>query len=223
MSTINIAIDGPAGAGKSTIAKMVSAKLGYIYVDTGALYRTIALFITENNISDEDIEGSLENADVSLKFIDGTQRVFLGDRDVSDRIRTPEISMAASRTSAIPAVRAYLFGTQQKIARENNVIMDGRDIGTVVLPNADVKIFLTASAEERADRRFKELSEKPDCPSYEEILKDIIQRDYQDMNRETAPLRQAEDAVLVDTTKLNLEESADKIISIIKEKTGGGK
>lgn len=223
MSTINIAIDGPAGAGKSTIAKMVSAKLGYIYVDTGALYRTIALYITENNIPDEDIEKSLENADVSLKFIDGAQRVFLGGRDVSDLIRTPEISMAASRTSAIPAVRAYLFGTQQKIARENNVIMDGRDIGTVVLPDADVKIFLTASAEERASRRFKELSVKPDCPDYEEILKDIIQRDYQDMNRETAPLRQADDAVLVDTTKLNLEESADQIISIIKEKTGGGK
>lgn len=223
MSTINIAIDGPAGAGKSTIAKMVSAKLGYIYVDTGALYRTIALYITENNIPDEDIEKSLENADVSLKFIDGAQRVFLGGRDVSDLIRTPEISMAASRTSAIPAVRAYLFGTQQKIARENNVIMDGRDIGTVVLPDADVKIFLTASAEERASRRFKELSVKPDCPDYEEILKDIIQRDYQDMNRETAPLRQADDAVLVDTTKLNLEESADQIISIIQEKTGGGK
>ncbi|MBP3310457.1 MAG: (d)CMP kinase [Ruminococcus sp.] len=223
MSTINIAIDGPAGAGKSTIAKMVSAKLGYIYVDTGALYRTIALYITENNIPDEDIEKSLENADVSLKFIDGAQRVFLGGRDVSDLIRTPEISMAASRTSAIPAVRAYLFGTQQKIARENNVIMDGRDIGTVVLPDADVKIFLTASAEERASRRFKELSVKPDCPDYEEILRDIIQRDYQDMNRETAPLRQADDAVLVDTTKLNLEESADQIISIIKEKTGGGK
>lgn len=223
MSTINIAIDGPAGAGKSTIAKMVSAKLGYIYVDTGALYRTIALYITENNIPDEDIEKSLENADVSLKFIDGAQRVFLGGRDVSDLIRTPEISMAASRTSAIPAVRAYLFGTQQKIARENNVIMDGRDIGTVVLPDADVKIFLTASAEERASRRFKELSVKPDCPDYEEILRDIIQRDYQDMNRETAPLRQADGAVLVDTTKLNLEESADAIISIIKEKTGGGK
>lgn len=223
MSTINIAIDGPAGAGKSTIAKMVSAKLGYIYVDTGALYRTIALYITENNIPDEDIEKSLENADVSLKFIDGAQRVFLGGRDVSDMIRTPEISMAASRTSAIPAVRAYLFGTQQKIARENNVIMDGRDIGTVVLPDADVKIFLTASAEERASRRFKELSVKPDCPDYEEILRDIIQRDYQDMNRETAPLRQADDAILVDTTKLNLEESADQIISIIKEKTGGGK
>lgn len=220
MSTINIAIDGPAGAGKSTIAKMVSAKLGYIYVDTGALYRTVALYITENNIPDEDIEKSLEKADVSLRFIDGTQRVFLGDRDVSDVIRTPEISMAASRTSAIPAVRAYLFETQQKIARENNIIMDGRDIGTVVLPNADVKIFLTASAEERANRRYKELAEKPDCPPYEDILKDIIQRDYQDMHREIAPLKQAEDAVLVDTTELNLEQSAEAIVKVIREKTG---
>jgi cytidylate kinase len=218
MKNINIAIDGPAGAGKSTIAKMVSRKLGYIYVDTGALYRTIALFITENNIPDDKIEESLPKADVSLRFIDGAQRVFLGDRDVSGLIRTPEISMAASRTSAIPAVRAYLFGTQQKIARENNVIMDGRDIGTVVLPNADVKIFLTASAEERANRRYKELAEKPDCPTYEEILADIIKRDYQDMHRETAPLKQAEDAVLVDTTHLNLEESADAIISVINEK-----
>lgn len=220
MSSVNIAIDGPAGAGKSTIAKMVSSKLGYIYVDTGALYRTAALFITENNIPDEEIEKSLESADISLKFIDGTQRVFLSEKDVSDFIRTPEISMAASRTSAIPAVRAYLFETQKKIARENNVIMDGRDIGTVVLPDADVKIFLTASAEERANRRFKELSEKPDCPPYDDILKDIIQRDYQDMHRETSPLKQADDAVLVDTTKLNLEESADEIIRIINEKIG---
>ena len=218
--TINIAIDGPAGAGKSTIAKMVSKKLGYIYVDTGALYRTIALYITENGIEDEDVEKSLPAADVSLTFIGGEQRVFLGDRDVSELIRTPLISMAASRTSALPPVRAYLFETQQKIAQENNVIMDGRDIGTVVLPNADVKIFLTASAEERANRRFKELSEKPDCPPYEEILEDIIQRDYQDMHRETAPLKQAEDAVLVDTTHLNLEESAAEIVRIITEKTG---
>ncbi|MBR4627360.1 MAG: (d)CMP kinase [Ruminococcus sp.] len=220
MKNINIAIDGPAGAGKSTIAKMVSKKLGYIYVDTGALYRTIALYITENNIPDDKIEEALPGADVSLRFIDGTQRVFLGDRDVSGLIRTPEISMAASHTSAIPAVRAYLFGTQQKIAAENNVIMDGRDIGTVVLPNADVKIFLTASAEERANRRYKELAEKPDCPSYQEILDDIIKRDYQDMHRETAPLKQAEDAVLVDTTHLDLEGSADAIIRVITDKIG---
>lgn len=217
--SVNIAIDGPAGAGKSTIAKMVSAEMGYIYVDTGALYRTIALYITENGIADEDIEKSLENADVSLKFIDGAQRVYLGDRDVSELIRTPEISMEASRTSAMPAVRTHLFGLQQKIARENNVIMDGRDIGTVVLPDADVKIFLTASAEERANRRFRELSEKPDCPTYDEILKDIVQRDYQDTHRETAPLKQAEDAVLVDTTELTLKQSAERIAEIIRERT----
>ena len=219
---INIAIDGPAGAGKSTIAKMVSKRLGFIYVDTGALYRAAALYITENGIADEDVEKALEKAEVSLGFFEGEQRVFLGDRDVSGLIRTPEISMAASRTSAIPAVRAYLFETQKKIARENSVIMDGRDIGTVVLPDADVKIFLTASAEERANRRFKELSEKPDCPSYQEILDDIIKRDYQDMHRETSPLKQAEDAVLVDTTELDLEQSAAEIVRIIKEKTGSG-
>lgn len=218
MKTVNIAIDGPAGAGKSTIAKMVSAEMGYIYVDTGAMYRAVALYLTENNIPDEDIEKYIGGVDVSLKFIDGVQRVYLGDRDVSELIRTPEISMAASRTSAIPAVRARLFDLQQKLARENNIIMDGRDIGTVVLPNADVKIFLTASAEERANRRYKELSEKPDCPTYEEILKDIVQRDYNDMNRETAPLKQAEDAVLVDTTELTLEQSAAKIAEIIKER-----
>ena len=218
MKTINIAIDGPAGAGKSTIAKMVSAEMGYIYVDTGAMYRAVALYLTENNIPDEEAEKHMEEVEVSLKFADGTQRVYLGDRDVSDLIRTPEISMAASRTSAIPAVRARLFDLQQKLARENNIIMDGRDIGTVVLPDADVKIFLTASAEERANRRFKELAEKPDCPTYEEILKDIIQRDYNDMNRETAPLKQAEDAVLVDTTELTLEQSAARIAEIIKER-----
>lgn len=218
MNTINIAIDGPAGAGKSTIAKMVSAEMGYIYVDTGAMYRAVALYITENNISDEDIESVMKSVEVSLGFADGIQRVYLGDRDVSDLIRTPEISMAASRTSAIPAVRARLFDLQQKLARENNIIMDGRDIGTVVLPNADVKIFLTASAEERARRRCKELAEKTDCPSYEEVLKDINERDYQDMHRKTAPLRQADDAVLVDTTELTLEQSAAKIAEIIKER-----
>ena len=221
MSTINVAIDGPAGAGKSTIARMVSEKLGFIYVDTGALYRTVALYVTENNIADENIADSLDGAEVSLKFIDGRQRVFLGGRDVSELIRTPEISMAASKVSTIPAVREYLFGMQKKIARENNVIMDGRDIGTVVLPNAEVKIFLTASAEERARRRYRELAEKPGCPCYEEILSDIIERDKNDMNRKTAPLKQAEDAVLVDTTTLTLEESANEISRIIGEKIDG--
>lgn len=218
MKTINIAIDGPAGAGKSTIAKKVSAELGYIYVDTGAMYRAVALYLTENGVAEEDIPAEVENADVSLKFVDGVQRVYLGDRDVSELIRTPEISMAASRTSAVPAVRARLFDLQQKLARENNVIMDGRDIGTVVLPGADVKIFLTASAEERAARRYKELSEKPDCPDYQEILDDIIKRDYQDMHRETAPLKQAEDAVLVDSTNLSLDEAVAEITKLIRER-----
>lgn len=218
MSSINIAIDGPAGAGKSTIAKKVSSAMGYIYVDTGALYRTVALYIKENAIAKENIAESLSGADVSLGFKDGAQRVFLGDRDVSELIRTPEISMAASEVSALPVVREYLFGLQKKIAAENNVIMDGRDIGTVVLPEADVKIFLTASPEARADRRFKELSEKPDCPTYEEILSDIIKRDYQDTHRETAPLKQAEDAILVDSTELTLEQAVEEITQIIREK-----
>ncbi|MDE5764357.1 MAG: (d)CMP kinase [Ruminococcus sp.] len=218
MSTVNIAIDGPAGAGKSTIARMTAKQLGYIYVDTGAMYRAAALYIRENNIPDCEFENALENVDISLKFIDGVQRIYLDGRDVSELIRTPEISMEASRTSAFPAVRARLFDLQQKIARENNVIMDGRDIGTVVLPDADVKIFLTASPEKRAERRFKELSEKPDCPSYEKILNDIIERDYQDMHRETAPLKKADDAVTVDTTNLDLQESAEKIRRIIGER-----
>ncbi|MCM1529437.1 MAG: (d)CMP kinase [Alistipes sp.] len=218
MKTVNIAIDGPAGAGKSTIAKKVSAELGYIYVDTGAMYRTVALYLTEKGVSEEDIPAEVKNADVSLKFVDGVQRVYLGDRDVSELIRTPEISMAASKTSAVPAVRARLFDLQQKLARENNVIMDGRDIGTVVLPDADVKIFLTASAEERASRRYKELSEKPGCPTYQEILDDIIKRDYQDMHRETAPLKQADDAVLVDSTNLSLDEAVAEIARIIRER-----
>lgn len=221
MSTVNVAIDGPAGAGKSSVAKAASAQLGYIYVDTGALYRAIALFVTENNISDGDIAENLTRADVSLRFIDGVQRVFLGERDVSDLIRTPEISMAASRTSSIQAVRDYLFETQRKIARENNVIMDGRDIGTVVLPDADMKIYLTASAEERANRRFRELAGKQDCPTYEEILRDIIERDYNDMNRSTSPLKQAEDAVLFDTTGMMLEQSSNRICELIREKLMG--
>jgi len=221
MNTINIAIDGPAGAGKSTIARRAAQILGYIYVDTGALYRAVALYVKENNIADENISEALSGADVSIRHIDGSQRVFLGNRDVSELIRTPEISMEASRTSSIPAVREYLFETQRKIARENNVIMDGRDIGTVVLPEADVKIFLTATAEERASRRYRELAEKPDCPSYDEVLRDIVERDHNDMNRKTSPLKQADDAVLMDTTGLKLEESAEKIIEIIRKKLTG--
>ena len=217
MKTINIAIDGPAGAGKSTIAKMVSAEMGYIYVDTGAMYRAVALYLTENNIPDEEAEKHMEEVEVSLKFVDGAQRVYLGDRDVSDLIRTPKISMAASRTSAIPAVRAYLFETQKKIARENNVIMDGRDIGTHVLPDADVKIFLTASAKVRAKRRYDELVAKGETPDLFRIEKDIIERDQRDMNREIAPLKQAEDAILVDSSALTIEEVEEKIVALVRE------
>lgn len=221
MKTVNIAIDGPAGAGKSTIARSVASELGYIYVDTGALYRTIALYMNENGMSETaDIINALDKCEVGLKYIDGQQRVFLGDRDVSEDIRKPEISMGASKVSAISEVREHLFNVQKKMAEENDVIMDGRDIGTVVLPDADVKIFLTASAEERANRRYKELALKPDCPSYDEILKDIIERDYNDMNRPIAPLKQADDAVLVDSTTLSLEQVVETIKKIILDKTG---
>ena len=220
----NIAIDGPAGAGKSTIAKAAAKQLGFIYVDTGALYRAVAFEMMSRGISAGDREkvaAELEKFDTgffSLRFIDGVQHVFSGEKDVSGMIRTPEVSMGASAVSAIPEVRKFLFELQRSIAAENNVIMDGRDIGTVVLPNADLKIFLTASAEVRADRRYKELAEKPDCPTYEQVLADIKQRDYNDMNRETAPLKQADDAVLADTSNLDLDGAISLIIYLIKEK-----
>ncbi|MGN0604890.1 MAG: (d)CMP kinase [Oscillospiraceae bacterium] len=217
--TVNIAIDGPAGAGKSTIAKSVAGKLGYVYIDTGALYRSIALYtIRKNAESKEDITACLDEINLELKFMDGTQKVFLNGEDVSDKIRTAEVSMGASRVSAIPEVRTFLFELQKKNARENNVIMDGRDIGTVVLPDADLKIFLTASAEERANRRYLEMKDKPDCPTYQQILDDIIKRDYDDSHRATAPLKQADDAVLVDSTEMSLEEVIDHIAGLISEK-----
>ena len=217
--SINIAIDGPAGAGKSTIARRAAAELGYIYVDTGALYRSVAYFCISNGVdvrNAENVTAALRDIYPELRFIDGVQHVFVNDTDVSDKIRTPEVSMGASAVSAIPAVRSFLFDLQKKIAAENNVIMDGRDIGTVVLPEAQLKIFLTASPEARADRRYLELKDKPDAPSYEEVLADIIKRDHDDSTREIAPLKQADDAVLCDTTELTLEQSVDKIIAMIK-------
>ena len=217
--SINIAIDGPAGAGKSTIARRAAAELGYIYVDTGALYRSVAYFCISNGVdvrNAENVTAALRDIYPELRFIDGVQHVFVNDNDVSDKIRTPEVSMGASAVSAIPAVRSFLFDLQKKIAAENNVIMDGRDIGTVVLPEAQLKIFLTASPEARADRRYLELKDKPDAPSYKEVLADIIKRDHDDSTREIAPLKQADDAVLCDTTKLTLEQSVDKIIAMIK-------
>ncbi|MBR1752051.1 MAG: (d)CMP kinase [Ruminococcus sp.] len=219
---INVALDGPSGAGKSTIAKMAAAKLKYVYVDTGAMYRTIAYSVIRDGIDPADSEkvaASLSGIKIELKN-EGTQQVFLNGENVSDLIRTPEISMGASKVSAVPEVRAFLLDLQKDIAKANDIIMDGRDIGTVVLPDAQVKIFLTASAEERANRRFKELQEKGDPSTYEEVLADINQRDYNDTHRDIAPLRQAEDAVLVDSSALTLEETADEIIKVIKEKTG---
>ncbi len=218
--SINVAIDGPAGAGKSTIAKSAAGELGFIYVDTGALYRSVAYYCIGRGADTKDreaIAALLPEITPELRFIEGAQHVFVNGEDVSDKIRTPEISMGASNVSAIPAVREFLFDLQKKIAAENNVIMDGRDIGTVVLPNAQLKIFLTASAEERASRRFKELSEKGEKVTFEEVLEDVNKRDYNDMHRDIAPLRQAEDAVLLDTTSLDLEQSKEKVIAMIKE------
>ena len=220
---INVAIDGPAGAGKSTIAKAAAKAFGFIYVDTGALYRSIAFYALSRGTDVKDpaeITALLPEITPELKFIDGAQRVFLNGEDVSDKIRTPEISMGASAVSAIPAVREFLFDLQRKIAAENNVIMDGRDIGTVVLPNADVKIFLTASAEERARRRHIELTEKGECVTFASVLADVNERDYNDSHRAIAPLKQAEDAVLCDTTDVNLEGAIKMLTGIISEKTG---
>lgn len=224
--SINVALDGPSGAGKSTIAKAVAKKLEYVYVDTGAMYRSIAYYFLSKGIDlekAEDFIPVLPEINIQLTYIDGSQHVMLNNDDVSDKIRTPEVSMGASKVSAVPEVREYLFALQQNIAKENNIIMDGRDIGTVVLPNADVKIFLTADAEERANRRFKELHEKGDTSTYEEVLADIKQRDYNDIHRDIAPLKKADDAVEVDSTSITLEETIEEIYKIITEKTGDKK
>ncbi len=217
---INVAIDGPAGAGKSTIAKAVAAKLGYIYVDTGALYRTVALSAARKGILDDTdkIIEMLGDIEVKLGFADdGTQCVYLNGEEVSSFIRTPEISMGASKVSAIPEVRDFLLDLQRNIARENNVIMDGRDIATVVLPHANPKIFLTATAECRAKRRYKELLEKGESVRYEDVLADVNQRDYQDSHREIAPLKPTDVSIMADTSDLELEESVEMVINIIKE------
>ncbi|MBR6760654.1 MAG: (d)CMP kinase [Oscillospiraceae bacterium] len=217
----NIAIDGPSGAGKSTLARRLAARLGYVYVDTGAMYRAIALAaLRQNAKTTEEILALLTDLTISLGYVEGVQRVFVNDEDVSDLIRTPEVSMGASAVSAIPEVRQFLFDLQQQLAAKQSVVMDGRDIGTVVLPNADVKIFLTASPEQRAYRRYLELQEKQKdaAPDYETVLQDVIQRDHQDMTRTIAPLRQAEDAVLLDTTEYDLEQSEAMLYQICKER-----
>ena len=218
---INVAIDGPAGAGKSSIARFVAAKLGYIYVDTGALYRTVALKVSNEGLTAEqkdEIEKLLENTTVGIKFVDGEQRMMLDGADVTGSIRTPEVSMLASAVSAIPAVRAYLLNTQRRLAAENNVNMDGRDIGTVVLPDAQIKIFLTASPEDRAQRRFDELTAKGMEVNYDDVLSDIKTRDYNDSHRAVAPLKPAEDSVFADTTGNEFEQSVALIEGIIKDR-----
>ena len=221
MSIINVAIDGPAGAGKSTISRAAAKELGFIYIDTGALYRTVGLNALRKGADVNDRESVIatltDDLKVELRFIEGEQRMFLNDEDVSDKIRTPEVSSAASITSAVPEVRKYLFDLQKNLAKTNNCIMDGRDIGTVVLPDAKVKIFLTASPEARAERRYKELIEKGMDVKYDDVLADMIKRDYDDSHRAIAPLKQADDAVLADTSDKTLEESIALIIKIIKD------
>ncbi len=218
---VAIALDGPAGAGKSTIARRAAKALDYIYVDTGALYRTIGLAAMRRGIEpkpSQAVNDMLSQIKVELAFNENTEQIVLLDgEDVSSLIRTPEASMAASKISAIPQVREFLLELQRDMARKNNVIMDGRDIGTVVLPDARVKIFLTAAPEARAQRRYKELKEKGFEVSFEDILKDVNERDYNDSHRETAPLKPAKGCIFVDTTELDFEQSVEKIISVIKE------
>ena len=217
---ISVAIDGPAGAGKSTLSRKVAEHFGFIYVDTGALYRAVGLKFSREGATTElkcDIDDILSKTIVDIRFVDGEQRVFLDGNDVSDLIRTPEASMMASAVSAKPAVRAFLLEMQRKLARENNVVMDGRDIGTVVLPNAEVKIYLTASAEVRAKRRYDELIAKGQTVDYKDVYEDMLQRDYNDMNRATAPLKQADDAVLADTSDVDFDGSMQLLIDIVNK------
>ncbi|MBQ1689463.1 MAG: (d)CMP kinase [Lachnospiraceae bacterium] len=215
----NIAIDGPAGAGKSTIARRVAKKLGFIYVDTGAMYRAIALYMLENKLEEEAmIAKAVEDVNVKIVYEDGEQQVLLNDKNVSGLIRTEEVGKMASCVAKVGAVREQLLDLQRALAKTENVIMDGRDIGTHVLPNADLKIYLTASSRERANRRYKELTEKGVACDLAVIEQDIIARDHQDMNRAIAPLKQAEDAVLVDSSDMSIEEVVDAIIAAFKEK-----
>lgn len=219
MSYISVAIDGPAGAGKSSVSKEVAKRLGFIYVDTGAIYRSIAYLAIKSGI---DIKNCPQKAAelaqsccITIKHIDGIQHIIINENDVTDFIRTPEVSKGASDVSAIPEVRSALLSIQRQIAENNNVIMDGRDIGTVVLPNADVKIFLTASVEERARRRYSELIEKGVECDFDKIKADIIYRDEQDSSRAAAPLKKAPDAVLIDSSNMNFERTADSIVKLI--------
>lgn len=222
MNFRSVAIDGPAGAGKSTLARKLAERLGYLYVDTGAIYRTVALAVLRAGADPADeagVGGLLEGLDVKMTYgEDGVQRMYLAGEDVSAAIREHQISGAASKVSAIPAVRAFLLDFQRRQAREGSVVMDGRDIGTVVLPGADVKIFLTAAPEARARRRLLELEQRGQKADFETVLRDIKDRDYSDEHRPIAPLKRAEDAALLDTTDLNLEQSLEALLSLVKEK-----
>jgi cytidylate kinase len=218
----SIAIDGPAGAGKSTVAKAVAAELGAMYLDTGAMYRAFGLYmLRKGTVNDRDaIIAAVGDVDITVEFIDGAQHIFLGDEDISDAIREPEVSMAASTVSAVPEVRERMVALQRKIAEGHSVIMDGRDIGTKVLPNATLKIYLTASAEERARRRCLELKQKGMPEPYEKVLREMKERDYQDTHRAASPLRPADDAVTVDTTNNSLEEIVAEIKRLALEAIG---
>ena len=214
---INIAIDGPAGAGKSTIAKKVAKELSFIYVDTGAMYRAMAFYLLEKGISgDENISKACHDADISIRYENGEQQVILNGKNVTAFLRKEEVGNMASVSSANPEVRAHLLKLQRNLAAENNVVMD--DIGTTILPNAEVKIFLTASAKTRANRRYLELTEKGEACDMDEILKDIIDRDERDMSRAVSPLKQAEDAVLVDSSEMGIEEVVESILSVYRKK-----
>ena len=215
----NIAIDGPAGAGKSTIAKLVAKKRGYIYVDTGAMYRAMALYLLRTGVDISDraaIAKTCQNADISIAYQKGEQVVLLNGENVNAYLRTEEVGNMASVSSAVPEVRKKLVELQQELAAKEDVVMDGRDIGTVVLPNADVKVYLTASTHTRAMRRFQELQEKGQMADLEKIEADIADRDYRDMHRETSPLRQAEDAVLVDSSEMTIEQVVERILSLCR-------
>ena len=217
---INIAIDGPAGAGKSSVAKLCARELGFIYIDTGALYRAIGVAVLRKGLRTDcagDVIPVLSDISLELAFVDGEQRVILNGEDVSRDIRLPEASMAASNVSAIPEVRSFLLDMQKRFARENNCLMDGRDIGTVILPDAQLKIFLTASPEVRADRRYKELIEKGTPKDYNELLEEIKQRDYNDSHRAVAPLKPADDAIIVDSSDMPIDAVVNKIVSLAKD------
>ena len=216
----NVAIDGPAGAGKSTIAKRLAKELGFIYVDTGAMYRGIALYMIRQGIDSHDEEAvtkAVPDADVTIKYEDGAQKIILNGEDVSDMIRTEEVSAAASTTSAYKAVRAKLLDLQRNLAAQNDVIMDGRDIGTTILPDADVKVYLTASVECRAKRRYDELIAKGESHELKKIEEDIRQRDHQDMTREISPLKKADDAIEVDSSEMSIDEVVSTIKGFVKK------